>query len=97
MDPGEGMGLVFKGLALRTVTVSHVSGRVGRVTASPLPCFQSLSVLWKVVCFEFKMLESPQMQLQVSGRKISGTGSLPAQGSLHLKFLGMASGTGKCN
>ena len=45
----------------------------GRVTVS-LPCFQSLSVLWKVVCFEFKVLESPQMQLQVSGRKMSATG-----------------------
>ena len=55
----KGCHLAFKGLALRTVTVSRVREE-GRVAAS-LPCFQSLSVLWKVICFEFKVLESPQM------------------------------------
>ena len=48
----KGCHLAFKGLALRTVTVSHLREE-GRVAAS-LPCFQSLSVLWKVICFEFR-------------------------------------------
>ena len=82
----KGCHLAFKGLALRTVTVSCVREE-GRVAAS-LPCFQSLSVLWKVVCFEFKVLESPQMQLQVSGRKISEQEGCACSGKLASQVSG---------
>ena len=68
-DPGEGMPPCVQGPGPQDRYCLKCQG--GGESHCFLPCCQSLSVLWKVVCFEFKVLELPQMQLQVSGRKIS--------------------------
>ena len=99
MDPGGRMSPCFQGPGPQDHYSLTRVREEGRVTGS-LPCWQPSSVLWNVVCFEFKVLpakQSSQMQLQVSGGKIQEQEGPACPGKLHLKFLGMASNEGKCD